>query len=104
MDGLLASEAVLSAHHLGKPKKKNVNPAHISNRTAFHPAGQLENVFLRMGDVDERERHIQQYFTAVNAEIASLSNCNVKIKLKTWHCDQHHRFDARPPASPFIPR
>ncbi len=94
MDGLLASEALLNVH-LSKAKKKDTNQARGSTRAAFHPAGQLENVLLRMCDVDEKERHIQQYFSAVNAEIASLSNCNVKIKLKTWPCDQHHRFDAR---------
>ncbi len=94
MDGLLASEAMLSAHHLGKAKRKD-NKGRVSTRAVFHPAGQLENVLLRMGNVDVKARQIQQYFSAVNAEIASLSNCNVKIKLKTWPCDQHHRSDAQ---------
>ena len=97
MHNLLETEARLSAElgdHLtaGLAGHTTDNPATcIQNRKAFCTAGQLDSVFNRMDALDSKEKHFHTYFRGVNAEVASLANCNIRNKLRIWRRDDHHR-------------
>ena len=93
-----ATEARLSTERTenrAMKKTDNNTASPFRQQTSFCSAGHLESVLSRMASLDSKEKHVEIYFSPINAEAASLANCNVRKRLRTWRMEDHHRQSVR---------